>query len=655
MNRYIITILAALFFCSLHAVAQEEPQQALNDEEDSLRTNSVDFDPLQYRLQRRYLPTEGDTAFAPRGWQRLFAGFSSGTSRLYNREQVIANTPLNVFVGYRFSPVHALRAQLSMMEMEQQKEHCTYTTMGLEAAYMVNLSNYINGYRPTRVFTFTGILGAGANINPHGLPRSLTPYVYVAPHLGFNLSRNLELYAEPFLGASGNLTTLYGYNTPSKFMWRYGVYAGAQINLDQSGSEAERSNPVFRRFFLEAANGWTFPFRTHSGLFHTSGMSYQVAMGHWIDPVVGLRLSMSAQQFYYGHDVTAAVPGTMGAYSTYRSEVLVAGRLEAMINPLNISQRWRQHASDSRFDMNLLVGADLGMTQRARALGQDRGLRCYYRGLTAATQLHYKLDNHTTIYLEPRFLNATYRIRYANTSSHLVLHDRTLTLSAGVRVYRPQGPDLRAIPRDFQPGWWTSLQLGGMKVMQKERISTANSSFQPSVCLSVARDFTPLATLRLSADYQAMGRNQLAHYISYNGAVQARHQGMTHTQYHLMDLRLLYMLDVTNLMQGSNSQRRLQAYLEAGPSWSIYMAQHSALASGEQPIGTSPRLLMRDYQGRNSMGVAMGILMAFRVQPQWDVTVESMGQYSFKHSFTPANSRLNNMKMIFSLGTRYHF
>jgi NSS family neurotransmitter:Na+ symporter len=58
-----------------------------------------------------------------------------------------------------------------------------------------------------------------------------------------------------------------------------------------------------------------------------------------------------------------------------------------------------------------------------------------------------------------------------------------------------------------------------------------------------------------------------------------------------------------------------------------------------------------------SMSLAMGIMMALKLTPKWDLTSELMGQFHFNRQYMPENYArfVNAIKMNFSVGTRYNF
>jgi hypothetical protein len=168
-----------------------------------------------------------------------------------------------------------------------------------------------------------------------------------------------------------------------------------------------------------------------------------------------------------------------------------------------------------------------------------------------------------------------------------------------------------------------------------------------------------LNTVRAHISYDIHGRyrtNQPYSVVTPMG-MQMRYKGAMNSSYHQLDLRLLYMLNVTNMWTGYDKRNVFNMYFEIGPSFSSIVSESNTLAEGEYQGGQDFKYIGKQYAGNKSMGLAMGIMMALKLTPKWDLTSELMGQFHFNRQYMPENYArfVNAIKMNFSVGTRYNF
>jgi hypothetical protein len=101
----------------------------------------------------------------------------------------------------------------------------------------------------------------------------------------------------------------------------------------------------------------------------------------------------------------------------------------------------------------------------------------------------------------------------------------------------------------------------------------------------------------------------------------------------------------------------LDVYLQFGPSVSTILSESNRLADGELAGGSNFKYTGKRYAGETSMGLVMGILASLPLNQNWALTAEASGQGYFNRSFMPEehNHFMNNLKINFSVGTRYSF
>lgn len=236
------------------------------------------------------------------------------------------------------------------------------------------------------------------------------------------------------------------------------------------------------------------------------------------------------------------------------------------------------------------------------------------------------------------------------------------TVSVGARISRPVQQTEDTEDKEFlagaHRGWWTAVSLGGSKMMQTLRVSSGGTTLNPSFALSAGYDFTHLhgMSLQFSTDIHSRQRPGQPYSVRSYG-LERNYTGMVDSRYSMMDVRLMYMLNMTNLWTGQDRRNALDVYLQFGPSVSTILSESNRLADGELAGGSDFKYRGKRYAGETSMGLVMGILASLPLNQNWALTAEASGQGYFNRSFMPEqhNHFMNNLKINFSVGTRYSF
>ncbi len=629
-----------------------------NEEGDEDVARVVHFRPKDVQLQRRYRPTENDSLFAPHWWRRFYAGIGGGFQYLSDNVSTVQNSHVAGYFGYRFTPVHSLRA------------HGTYTTfsygynktsssrsVGIGIDYLANITNFAWGYDQSRLVDVSTVLGVGTRINGAGLSSKIAPYARLGAQLDFHIGSYFSFFAEPYVGVHKRMNALF--DRPNREMWNlmYGVNVGMQVSMDRRPDQYVEADSIYRKIFFDSSIGIAASGRG-DGITHRLGHGYQGALGLWLNPMFGLRLGAQAQTIrwssYMGRMYGAPV-------RISKNQALASGRLEVMVNPLNFSKRWRNKPGGHDFDLNLLLGGDYGYTTKANVPNTTNGaFRTYFYGVTGAIQLLYRIAKPGSyIFVEPRYLAMMYSTPYQNTHNSLFTLGHNLSFNVGTRLYMTGASPVGEGRDEFTPHWWAGLEVGGVKCQTTQALSTGGLGFNPSVGFSVGYDWTRYATLRAQLVFQRLYDTHSSSYVGYDHEGKRRRgNGLWNSAYDLMDLRLSYMLNLNNLFQGYDSERRFNLWWTAGPSLSYVVNQSDSWVEDQK--GTLPKMavmeLGRSRKGKLSPGVATSLMAALRLTPRYELTVEAMGQYNFIHGVNPGvRPRLSNIKYGLSVGTRYHF
>lgn len=624
---------------------------SIEDDEERKNTPSIGFDPSSVRLQKRYRPLENDSLFPKQWWRRFYFGIGGGIQGLTDNIGMVSNASANAYLGYRLTPIHSLRLSGSYIKYNFNGNNKSAKSLGVGIDYLVNLSNFAWGYDPSRVFEVSTVVGIGARYSRAALPSKINPYAHIGLNADVYISKYASLFFEPYIGAQRQMSTVL--NNPSREKWNlmYGFSTGLQVSLENRTDYFSEADSIYKKIFLDTSIGVVSSGRS-GGILNRLGVGYQAALGLWINPMIGLRVGAHGESFYW----TSRIRNKNNVPVRYsHNQVLVGGRAELMLDPLNFSKKWREAPEGHDFDLNLLLGGELGWELKNGLYGESiRRSHAYYYGITSALQALYRIDKGTYIYIEPRYQAIYYNDKKSEGWSP---SDHIASINVGSRVYltkpfcfkRPQGA--------YIPHWWVAIDAGALKYYNAPRVTKGGIGLNPTIGFAAGYDLSPWASFRAQLAYQRLYNVHTARYSGYAGSQKRYGEGLWESSYDAMDLRLSYMLNLNNLLQGYDGERRFNLWWTVGPSLSYIFNQSDTWVEGQKNV--LPDLkhieLSNSREGKISPGINTSIMAALRVAPQYDVTVEAMGQYNFIQGTNPGNNpRLNNVKYGLTVGSRYH-
>lgn len=502
--------------------------------------HTVDFNPLDYLYPDRYVE-KGDT-FRNRFLDHLYVGFTTGFSQVApkGRRAMKNGIPFGGVAGYDFNRLHGLRATLLHTNYDMKDGDGTVKQWETDIDYVFHLSDYLYGYDKRRIFRISPTLGVGYIRSVFQGERASIFKGQAGINVGIGLGRNAKFFIEPFFSALTDQADHSGHTNVSKYDIQYGVKAGLTVNMDNT-NDFYNSDVVYTRgFFYELAQGVTFYDSDDLGFFKTTGTGYKISVGRWFDPIVGLRLSATASEYYWSYNTTAATEARPSYETRYKGSMF-AGRLEGLVNPLNFFPYWRQVRHP--FEMNIAVGGEYGWLTKYIP-GTDNGLKCNYAGFTGAATFLYSMD------------------KESKYGSYVV---------------------------DF---------------------------------MGVEKQFTALWQYR----------------------------------YNLLNIKLAYMLNLSNVYQKYDLNRKFNLFVEGGALYSKCMSDNARIYSGELEVGSSPRPLSAANPG-GAPALLLGAVAQYRINDQWSLLLEPEVHYYLKNGFIGGEvlSPFNDVVAKVSLGTSYTF
>lgn len=624
---------------------------SIEDDEERKNTPSIGFDPSSVRLQKRYRPLENDSLFPKQWWRRFYFGIGGGIQGLTDNIGMVSNASANAYLGYHLTPIHSLRLSGSYIKYNFNGNNKSAKSLGVGIDYLVNLSNFAWGYDPSRVFEVSTVVGIGARYSRAALPSKINPYAYIGLNADVYISKYASLFFEPYIGAQRQMSTVL--NNPSREKWNlmYGFSTGLQVSLENRTDYFSEADSIYKKIFLDTSIGVVSSGRS-GGILNRLGVGYQAALGLWINPMIGLRVGAHGESFYW----TSRIRNKNNVPVRYsHNQVLVGGRAELMLDPLNFSKKWREAPEGHDFDLNLLLGGELGWELKNGLYGESiRRSHAYYYGITSALQALYRIDKGTYIYIEPRYQAIYYNDKKSEGWSP---SDHIASINVGSRVYLTKPFSFKRPQGAYIPHWWVAIDAGALKYYNAPRVTKGGIGLNPTIGFAAGYDLSPWASFRAQLAYQRLYNVYTARYSGYAGSQKRYGEGLWESSYDAMDLRLSYMLNLNNLLQGYDGERRFNLWWTVGPSLSYIFNQSDTWVEGQKNV--LPDLkhieLSNSREGKISPGINTSIMAALRVAPQYDVTVEAMGQYNFIQGTNPGNNpRLNNVKYGLTVGSRYH-
>ncbi len=157
----------------------------------------------------------------------FYFGSGVGLKGVHIRHQHNYKTmPFNIFLGYRFTPVQSVRIQAIYTHT---KEDILYRKhMSGEIDYMVNFTNLLYGYKPTRKFDVSGFVGGGVrNVEEPGTNGKMGIFFSSGAHVRYRIYKGVNAYVEPYANLVHEKSQRY-------YIFDYGVTGGVNVTLDDA-------------------------------------------------------------------------------------------------------------------------------------------------------------------------------------------------------------------------------------------------------------------------------------------------------------------------------------------------------------------------------------------------------------------------------------
>lgn len=548
-------------------------------------TVSTGFDATRQMFQKRYQHPDAvpfDTLWKNNVYISLFGGMDKMIPR--------GNTDFNtdpaggIAASWQFAPAHALRASLLAGNFSRKIDNETLMRFGLQADYLLNVSSYVNGYNPGRIFEFLTVAGVGYQLSSLA---GRTEHV-ADLHLGFQLklhpTAHVDFYLEPrFTIMSDGIDHSFQKNW-HKYDMTYGATVGMNYRLKAWKPFGkirilEGNRFLDNTFVSVAAGGQLQASRLTSeiGLVNSVGPHISLSAGKWLIPAFGLRLSAFKSSDTWHKKVTASSASSAGE-EFYEMSAYAGGRLEGM---LDATYFFNGRQVNPKFSVNVLAGGELGYILKENGYRPAKG---GYTGFTGGVQLKYRLFGDVSLFVEPRTSLASYSLKTSEKEEGRYVAkkftDNLYSINVGIEIRRADEENrmARSLNREmFRPSFFVSGAIGFSTPIQMKRYELKRY-FDYQAMINAGRIFTPLSSLRLGADYTPLSTDLKGETVKYDMASGS----------------LDYMLNLTNLMTGYDPERKYDIQLFAGVVASVRMQHESHFfIGGEAGLHTSYRVSRR--------------------------------------------------------------
>ena len=510
---------------------------------------------LDYTLQKRRKTEKFE---AGRFSDHLFISGGIGANMKLSREisNIYVGPLASFYVGKWFTPVIGSRIGLdaSYMQVNNGALGNTAGIVGVNWDYLMNLSAFANRYNPDRLFELVGILG----VSYHNAFRHAS-YRHVWGVNGgfqgkFNVSPLVDLFIEPKL-------TVYRDNIDDRSSWReYDLFGSVMLGVSYKMVPVEKrittafSRSFWDNLFISAGVGTRtlilrrmFP----SDIFSFFGPSAQIAIGGWMTPVSGFRLSADGGF----SDWKVPVNGVH-----YRLKTIEL-RADYM---LNFNTAFGGYNRNRLFEVFGIAGLEGAYAKKSA----DKAV--FAPGIGLGLQGNLRLTKDLDFYIEPRVSFYTDRFAGGETVSKM---DALASLNVGI-TYNSAEQEIRKnqdpfTANVFSDNMFISFSGGLGGIISRPKLGLTGRQFLSArVTASLGKWFTPVSGLRINGTGMIIG---------------SAFPAGTFARYNSIIAGADYMLNITSLFAGYKEDRVFHLIAAAGPSV-FYRSQkfYPALEAGLQ-------------------------------------------------------------------------
>ena len=372
------------------------------------------------------------------------------------------------YIGKWFTSTSGIRLSADIGKLWKSSEQPSPKIATIGVDYLWNITSFMNGYDPKRIFELIG--AAGANIAFRSSTFSHSSYLggelslqglwNVTPSLGLFVEPQLRLYPNAFSEGDIHFAKVDGIAA---------VMAGINIRLKDCSREQKRlfTMKEMNNGFYSLSAGTSF-LVNHIRRSNAFGESGQMTFGKWYTPVSAWRI------------------GINGEYKSENNIRYLYGGAEADYM-VSISNMIFGSDPDRRLDLNAFTGVNIGMDY-------ERGKIGFAPGVSAGGQVVFKATPRIDLFVEPK---ATLRTTFRKKSVNEEMGMMSVQLGLNYKFSPNKITHSKDYAIDDHPGYFISANFSeGLYSGALVRGSKSKNPYE-SYGIALGKRMSPVSYIRL--------------------------------------------------------------------------------------------------------------------------------------------------------------
>ena len=577
------------------------------------------------------------------------------------------NSDWGMSLGYRFSNMSAIRGSFNLLSYN--RAHNTRytapslkypkTTMGLYNErslylyldYMLNMNTFMRGYANDDKLDVFAYVGSGLQIpmkqsfdlecaGNDNLDLSKVKVLNKFEDemsLGFRagllfnwrLTPKMGLYYSPEFrvhhrrGAQNS--TIYKKGLEPMLLSKVGVSYrfGNNDNQLYTNSILQHQSEMasfFAPVFFECSMGLQ-NYNDGEGLKGKDGIGprYTVSLGKWFVPFLGMKVSGTlASSRWDNIDVTDNFKNLAGA---------LTGRVSAMVNPFALSESYNE---DTPVGVNLTFGPEFGQIRRFNALVKDKSyswMKGSYQGWHASAQLWARVARGSRLFVEPFYSKGKFNYQYRTIIA------KQTGVNVGMTIDCVDKQDRGDYDAYYKTGFFAQAGVGSVYHMKGFQ-ADVEYKIHPTFNVDFGYRFSTLSGLRFGFSYN----NYETQKLYYNDA---KLKVIDQKQDYIV-ASLAYQMNVSNLLLGTDKERKVQLEAFAGPALMFPMECKESVEGNP-----NAKIYNKVDNSGSNFGAVGGFQLSYNVSDKVSLNVTPEGSV-----FNNTNGKFAGNSHIISFDTR---
>ena len=514
----------------------------------------------------------------------------------------------HVGLGKELNRFNSIRVLLHSEIGYQRQWDYTFYRIGGQLDYLFSMSDYFNGYNPSRLLSVYSVIGAGLEYEKSNDrdKNALAPEFHAGAQMRFYTGPRGYFAIEPYAGLGGDQMDLSDDLNWKKFDPFFGLKLSYMYYLSNNLSREARSRYLDGRtrknyltrdstlfswrmpWFIEVANGANFNRRPQGNLkegFSTMGSDLTYSIGKWLSPVIGVRFSAFSRSSAWLQNSARIINADDPGLPHKADMVFFGGRVEALFNPLGFDKNYNW---DKPFGFHFTFGMEYGQLRKYNGTIYNGSsidfLKVRAMGYSAGVHLWTRLSRDLQFFIEPRYGYAIYRKAYTNVDWYNRCTEHTISLNAGMTMlirslkYRRIG-DSDMFTRHVKQ--WAFGLTGGLNFMQNiDPVFNSDHKISWNGSAYAEYHFNYVSAARFTAEFVNHHVAE-AGYYGWNtdaGKAYARF-GVWNHMYRIGLASLSYDVNLTSLFSGHKNSRTFESEFFFGPTFAYAFDDNGTLDS----------------------------------------------------------------------------